>query len=135
MSTTVPAITAKMGSRTYYIAKMRASELAMQVSVASELAEWRELSLNELYQRKLNEKRVQQEIAPYLAKTEDRFFGSIIVWVTGDDVVEFEPVAEQINVRAPYREAAESIGFLILGPSSSGESGLVALDGQHRLAM
>ena len=134
MSTTVPAITARMGSRTYYIAKMRASELAMQVSVASELAEWRELSLNELYQRKLNEKRVQQEIAPYLAKTEDRFFGSIIVWVTGDDVVEFEPVAEQINVRAPYREAAESIGFLILGPSSSGESGLVALDGQHRLA-
>lgn len=134
MSTTVPAIIAKMGSRTYYIAKMRASELAMQVSVASELSEWRELSLNELYQRKLNEKRVQQEIAPYLANTKDRFFGSIIVWVTGENVIEFEPVAEQVNVRAPYREAAESIGFLILGASTSGESGLVALDGQHRLA-
>ncbi len=134
MTTTVPAITATMGSRTYYIAKMRASELAMQVAVASELSEWKELSLNEMYQRKLNEKRVQQEIAPYLANTPDRFFGSIIVWITGEDSVEFEPVSDQISVRAPYREAAESIGFLILSDSKSRESGLVALDGQHRLA-
>lgn len=134
MSTTVPAITATMGTRTYYIAKMRASELAMQVAVASELSEWKELTLNEMYQRKLNEKRVQQEIAPYLANSSDRFFGSIIVWITGEDSVEFEPVSDQIAVRAPYREAAKSIGFLILSDSSSRESGLVALDGQHRLA-
>jgi len=134
MSTTVPAITATMGSRTYYIAKMRASELAMQVAVASELSEWKELTLNEMYQRKLNERRVQQEIAPYLANSPDRFFGSIIVWITGEDSVEFEPVSDQISVHAPYREAAKSIGFLVLSDSSSRESGLVALDGQHRLA-
>lgn len=134
MSTTVPAITAKMGSRTYYIAKMRASALAGQVSVASELAEWKELSLNELYQRELNEKRVYQEIAPYLANTRDRFFGAIIIWIIGENVVQFEPVSDQVEVRAPYREAAKSIGFLILDAPTSQESGLVALDGQHRLA-
>jgi len=134
MSTTIPAITATMGSRTYYISKMRASELAMQVAVASELSEWKELTLNEMYQRKLNERRVKQEIAPYLANSPDRFFGSIIVWITGEDSVDFIPVSDQIDVSAAYREAAKSIGFLILSNSSSRESGLVALDGQHRLA-
>lgn len=134
MATTIPAITATMGSRTYYIGKMRASELAQQVSIASQLPEWKELSLNEMYQRKLNEKRVQQEIAPYLANTPERFFGSIIVWITGEDSIEFEAVSEQIDVKAAYREAAKAIGFLVISDSRNRESGLVALDGQHRLA-
>ena len=135
MSVTVPALLATMGSRRYYVSKMSASNLSGQVSIASELSDWRELTLNELYQRKLNERRVEQEIAPYLAKSKDRFFGSIIVWILNSDVVTFEPVSDHISVSAAYSAAARSMGFLVIDGGRSGDqSGLVALDGQHRLA-
>jgi DNA sulfur modification protein DndB len=135
MAVTLPVIRATMGNREYFISKMSAAELAGQVGIASELADWNELSLNELYQRKLNEKRVEQDIAPYLANTKGRFFGSIIVWVINPDVITFEPVSSVVNVAAAYSSAAKSIGFLVIDASRSGNlSGLVALDGQHRLA-
>jgi DNA sulfur modification protein DndB len=135
VATTVPAITASMGSREYYIAKMSAQELAGQVAVASELAEWREATLNDLYQRKLNRKRVEQDIAPYLASAKDRFFGSIIVWVLNHEALVFEPLADHVKLLAAYASAARSIGFLVInGPDNDNRSGLVALDGQHRLA-
>lgn len=133
MSVTVPVITARMGSRDYYITKMTAFELAGQVGIASELTEWNELTLEELYQRDLNRKRVEQEIAPYLANARDRFFGSIIVWILGEDVVTFETVGNFVSVSAAYARAARSLGFLIIDNSQQ-RSGLVALDGQHRLA-
>jgi DNA sulfur modification protein DndB len=133
MSVTVPVITARMGSRDYYITKMTAFELAGQVGIASELTDWKELTLEELYQRDLNRKRVEQEIAPYLANARDRFFGSIIVWILGDDVVTFETVGDFVSVSAAYARAAKSLGFLIID-NSQRRSGLVALDGQHRLA-
>jgi len=114
MTTTIPAIKATMGSRDYYISKMTASELSHQVGIASQQSDWQELTLNELYQRKLNEKRVEQDIAPYLANTRDRFFGSIIVWIINPDVAVFEPASAHINVLQAYSSAAKSIGFLIL---------------------
>lgn len=135
MSVTVPALSATMGSRRYYISKMSAANLSGQVSIASELSDWSELSLNELYQRKLNDRRVEQEIAPYLAQSKDRFFGSIIVWILNSDVVTFEPVSDHVKVSAAYLSAAQSMGFLIIDGAGPGDqSGLVALDGQHRLA-
>jgi len=133
MSVTVPVITARMGSRDYYITKMTAFELSGQVGIASELTDWNALTLEELYQRDLNRKRVEDEIAPYLANAKDRFFGSIIVWILGDEVVTFEPVGEFVSVSAAYSRAAKSLGFLIIDNSQQ-RSGLVALDGQHRLA-
>lgn len=133
MSVTVPVITARMGSREYYITKMTAFELSGQVGIASELTDFGALTLEELYQRDLNKKRVVEEIAPYLANAKDRFFGSIIVWILGDDVVTFEPVGEFVSVSAAYSRAAKSLGFLIIDNSEQ-RSGLVALDGQHRLA-
>jgi DNA sulfur modification protein DndB len=135
MSVTLPVLKATMGSRKYYISKMSAAELSGQVAVASELTGWDELSLNELYQRKLNEKRVEQDIAPYLARTKGRFFGSLIVWIMNREVVTFESVSDQVSVPAAYSAAARSMGFLVIDASRSGQqSGLVALDGQHRLA-
>jgi DNA sulfur modification protein DndB len=133
MSVTVPVITARMGSREYYITKMTAFQLSGQVGIASELTDFGALTLEELYQRDLNKKRVVEEIAPYLANAKDRFFGSIIVWILGDDVVTFEPVSEFVSVSAAYSRAAKSLGFLIIDNSEQ-RSGLVALDGQHRLA-
>ena len=135
MSVTLPALRATMGSREYYISKMTAFALSGQVSIASEQSDWSQLTLNELFQRNLNEKRVEQDIAPYLANTPDRFFGSIIVWILDDEVALFEPVSDHVSVTAAYRSAANSMGFLVLDSTrTSKESGLVALDGQHRLA-
>ncbi len=135
MTVTVPAIRATMGSRSYYISKMSAAELSGQVSIASQQSDWTELTLNELYQRKLNDKRVEQDIAPYLANSADRFFGSLIVWIIDPSVCDFEPASKFIDVPRAYESAAKSIGFLIVDNSrATGESGLVALDGQHRLA-
>ena len=132
MSTTIPAIRSRMGSRDYYIAKMSAAELAGQVSIASELEDWKTQTLEDVYQRELNKKRVEQEIAPYLATTADRFFGSIIILIRDRNAISFEDVLQfSDNLLAAYRNHAHDIGFLTIG---SKQGGLVALDGQHRLA-
>jgi DNA sulfur modification protein DndB len=132
MSTLIPAIRSRMGSRDYYIAKMSASSLSGQVSIASELDDWENLTLDDLYQRDLNRKRVEQDIAPYLANTADRFFGSIIILIRDHDAITFEGVINfSDNMLAAYRSHSSDIGFLTIG---SRQGGLVALDGQHRLA-
>ena len=132
MSTLIPAIRSRMGSREYFVAKMRASELSGQVSIASELDDWEHLTLDDLYQRDLNRKRVEQEIAPYLANTADRFFGSIIILIRDPKAITFEGIIEfSDNMLAAYRNISSDIGFLTIG---STQGGLVALDGQHRLA-
>jgi DNA sulfur modification protein DndB len=132
MSTTIPAIRSRMGSRDYYIAKMSAAELAGQVSIASELEDWKTQTLEDVYQRELNKKRVEQEIAPYLATTADRFFGSIIILIRDQNAISFEDALQfSDNLLAAYRNHARDIGFLTIGTK---QGGLVALDGQHRLA-
>jgi len=132
MATLIPAIRSRMGSRDYYVAKMRAIELSGQVSIASELDDWKNLTLDDIYQRDLNRKRVEQEIAPYLANTADRFFGSIIILIKDESAITFEGVMTfQENMLAAYRNHASDIGFLTIG---SKQGALVAIDGQHRLA-
>lgn len=138
MSFTIPVIRATMGSRVYYIGKMTAKQLSGQIGIASELEDWQTQTLEEVYQRKLSEKRVLQTIAPYLAKNDDRFFGSIIVWARDSSVLEFEPLSyliEQVNLGAAYREALDALGTITFGDDEpAAKAGLVALDGQHRLA-
>ena len=137
MTTTIPALRADMGTWTYYITRMRAAEICEQVGIASETEEWESLSIEDLYQRDLNNRRVEKQIAPYLAQNKDRFFGSIIVMVRDERSVEFEGIAKISNdVPISYRNLSDDIGFLTLGISVEGAPsvGLVALDGQHRLA-
>lgn len=137
MTTTIPALRADMGTWTYYITRMRAAEICEQVGIASETEEWSSLSIEDLYQRDLNNRRVEKQIAPYLAQNKDRFFGSIIVMVRDERSVEFEGIAKISNdVPISYRNLSDDIGFLTLGISVEGAPsvGLVALDGQHRLA-
>jgi DNA sulfur modification protein DndB len=136
MTTLVPAIRSKMGSRDYYIAKMRASALAGEVAIASELDDWENLTLDDVYQRDLNRKRVEQEIAPYLANTEDRFFGSIIILIRDPNAIVFESVLNfSDNMLAAYRNTGTDLGFLTIDSSPNSQYGaLVALDGQHRVA-
>jgi DNA sulfur modification protein DndB len=129
MATVIPAIKAKMGSTTYYETTMTAQELAASARAASQMDDWASTSIEERIQRDLNEKRVKDEIVPYLVQAEDRFFGAVIVLVM-DGQLEFEDVTQfGLKVPAAQRSAAEKMGFLnILGGKR------IVLDGQHRLA-
>ncbi len=128
MATVVPAIRAHMGNTTYYQTTMHARELAHSARPAQETDAWG-TSIEERIQRELNQKRVRDQIVPYLVQAEDRFFGSIIVLIYKGSV-EFEDLTSVTGkVPAAYRSVAESIGFLTI---DGGE--LVVLDGQHRLA-
>ena len=65
-------------------------------------------------QREPDEKRIRMQLAPYIAKNADRFFGSIVVLVYKGDVI-FEPMSDLTkNVPAAYRRNAERIGFLTI---------------------
>lgn len=125
--TVIPCIKGKIGNTTYFQGKMLASELAAQVSPAYKMEDWNSDSIEERYQREPNHKRILEEIAPYLANNEDRFFGSFIVLVKGD--LEFESFSTVANnLPRAYSLASQDIGFLTLGQCQ-----LIALDGQHRL--
>lgn len=117
-----------MGSTTYYQAVMRADELVANVRPAHEIFE-EELAAERM-QRDLSEERVEKMIVPYLAKTADRFFGSLIVLVREPDVFNFEPLDELgiPKLRGAYRVMCENTGALTIAGGK-----LFALDGQHRL--
>jgi DNA sulfur modification protein DndB len=127
---TVPALKGQMGSNVFYETKMRAKELTAAARVASERDGWASLSIEERLQRELNDKRVREEIVPYLANAADRFFGSIIVLIQDADI-DYEPASRYLakDVPAAYRKTFEQTGALTI---EGGE--FVVLDGQHRWA-
>ncbi|MBY5980217.1 DNA sulfur modification protein DndB [Ferrimonas balearica] len=126
---TVACIKGQMGSNEYFQANMNVRELSKIARPAKEMDGWASMGLEERLQRELNEKRVREEIAPYLAKSEDRFFGSIIVLLYKAEV-DFEPLSEVVSkVPKAYQKELDKFGFLTF---SGGE--LIVLDGQHRYA-
>jgi len=119
-----------MGSTQYFQANVPASSLGAIAKTAAELPDWNEWSIFERFQRDIALKRVAHEIVPYLVRTKDRFFGSLIVLVYEPDHFSFEPINEMLqSLPSAYEEAGDQIGFLSI---NGGE--LVVLDGQHRLA-
>ncbi|WP_421874608.1 DNA sulfur modification protein DndB [Mycolicibacterium wolinskyi] len=128
MATTVPVIKGQMGSTEFYEAKMSARELVASTRAPRDMDGWANFSLEERLQRELNDKRVDDEIVPYLAKSSDRFFSSILVLICNADVT-YESLSDIIpkGLPAAYKSVAKDIGFLTI---NGGE--LVVLDGQHR---
>ena len=130
MAYTIPCIKGKLGSTDYYLGTMKAEELVGMAKPASRLEEWEDFTIEERMQRELNDKRVREEIAPYIANDPDRFFGSLVVLVYKPSLFGFEGF-DDLHVELPlsYKAAKERMGFLTI------EGGqMVALDGQHRLA-
>lgn len=130
MATTVPVIKGKMGSTEFFEAKMTARELVAAARPAREMDGWANFSIEERLQRELNDKRVREEIVPYLAQSKDRFFSSILVLIYNADVT-YETLEDVIpkGLPAAYKSIAKDIGFLTI---NGGE--LIVLDGQHRMA-
>lgn len=132
MPTTVAAMKGRLGDTDYFILSMKAQELADKVKIPRELEGWEDMSVEERYQRDLNYNRVRNQIAPYFANDESRFFGAIIVAAMNfGEEVSFEPLAEVATRGLPglYKAAAGPIGFLTF----KGGEVLIPLDGQHRL--
>lgn len=127
---TVPAIMGRMGSNRYYQAVMRADELVATVGAAMDFKEFDNFMASERMQRALSEARVEQEIVPYLANSEDRFFGSIIVLVYQPDQFTFEPIKDLAD--AEFKGVAKRFSSNVGGLTITGGK-LFALDGQHRL--
>ena len=131
MANTVAALRGKLGSTDYYILAMKAKELIEKAIIPSEIDGWEEKTLEEIEQRDINYKRVKDQIAPYLASDDDRFFGAIIVAAQGFDPDNFEPISEVASKGLPklYKIQANLMGFLTF----AGGELLIPLDGQHRL--
>ncbi|HEX8701314.1 MAG TPA: DNA sulfur modification protein DndB [Myxococcaceae bacterium] len=128
MSIVVPCIRGVLGNTEFYETTLKASRLVDAARPAKELDEWATMGIEERMQREPNLKRIRDDIAPYLAKSSDRFFGALIVLVYEGNL-EFEPLNKVgIQVPAAYKKEAEKVGFV-----SFDDATLVVLDGQHRL--
>ena len=127
MATVVPAIRGHLGETDYYEVTMKARQFVQLVRPAKEMDEWANFSIEERMQREPDKKRIESQIAPYIANNSDRFFGSFIVLVL-DGELGFEAVSE-FNTKLPgaYKDVASRMGFLTLGSGT-----FVVLDGQHR---
>lgn len=135
MSSTVPAMKGRMGNTEYYLISLKASELVNLVKEPKSMPGWDDEKIEEIYQRKINFGRVRNQIAPYLANSDSRFFGSLIVAAFNfDETVEFTPLTEisavtASKLRPDEKEAGSKIGMLTL----HGGIMMAPLDGQHRL--
>ncbi len=120
-----------MGSWDYYLVRMSMREIAQDISFAEEVHGSTQLS--GAIQRRLKKLRSTQEIATYLARHEDRFFGAIVVAALGGDP-QWYPVRLEENpefrILAGDRLLSEAFGVLRF----DGRERYYALDGQHRLA-
>ncbi len=131
MATTVAAMKGKLGSTEYFILAMKAKELVEKTVIPSEIEGWDALTLEEREQRDINYARVKNQIAPYLVRDPDRFFGAIILTAKNFDPSNFEPIADVATKGLPnlYKTQAQLMGFLTF----EGGEVLIPLDGQHRL--
>ena len=109
---------------------MPVSELVGRVRFPADIPEWRDLSIEERYQRTLDMARIRRELAPYFANDDKRFSGSLVLAVHNDEHVTFERLSDLRVAHLPslYMDAASNMGFVTM----QGQEVLVPLDGQHR---
>lgn len=128
MAIVIPAIRGKLGNTEYFETTMKVRDLVHAVRPPREMDGWANFSIEERMQREPDVKRIQSQLAPYIAKNADRFFGSIIVLVYKGETT-FEPMGDLAkNIPAAYKQNAQRIGFITIDGGT-----LIVLDGQHRL--
>ncbi len=128
-----PAMRGKLGSTEYFTTVIKARDMVQNTKVQSP-DDWSNVTMNEIYQRKLDYDRVVKHIAPYLAKDKNRFFGSIILSVTGK--LKFIPFNKLLDgqdlnpLYEPFESQLNSMGMLSIGDGAEWSP----MDGQHRIA-
>ncbi|MEH2457804.1 DNA sulfur modification protein DndB [Nostoc sp.] len=129
MALVIAGIKGRMGDTNFYQATIKARDLVQGVRAANELDEWTTMSIEDRLQREPDLKRIQEQIAPYIAEAKDRFFGSMIVLVYKGQIY-FESIKKWVGEEAPhvYQSVADNIGVITIEGGA-----LIMLDGQHRL--
>ncbi len=122
-ATNFVALKAQMGSWQYYICRMSLSEAVEYLKFAEQVKPYE--ILDDLLQRELSTR--AKEIAEYLEKNDDRFFGSLIVAVYGGSP-KFSAI--EIEGAAFLGNRLGAVGIL----NFDGKENYYVLDGQHRLA-
>jgi len=142
--TTTAALRGKMGEYEYFQTTMKPGDVISKTSAAVDYFspdDWDEMGEIARVQREPDKVRILQEIAPYLIRSQKRFFNSIVVLLDQkacdfqslDDHPVNKPggqatTASQLFLPA-YQDKAESMGFLEITDSKS----MLILDGQHRM--
>ena len=131
MSTTIAAMKGRLGNTDYFILSMKAGDLVAKATIPSEMPEWKNMTMDEKEQRAINYGRVKSQIARYLAKHKDRFFGSIILAAKNFNSKNFEQLSDVATKGLPnlYKAEADKMGFLTL----TGGEVFIPVDGQHRI--
>ena len=119
MPTTISAMRGTFGTTEYFLATMSIGEFLANVRFPQELPDWKDLSIEERYQREINLARVRNEIAPYFASDPDRFSGALVLAVVNHESMAFEPLGNiggSVRQAVPqlYQSAATNLGFLTL---------------------
>ena len=119
MALLLPAIKGRLGTNDYYVATMKARELAEKVVIPSETPGWHHRALDSYFQRDISYQRVRNKVAPYFNKEADRFSGTI--------VVALENFEKKVSFQA-LTSGSKQLGLLMI----DGDSELLPVDGQHR---
>ena len=140
--TAVPAVKGNMGNIEYFQCTMSSKDLVARTQSAKEYfsqEDWEEMGPTGKMQREVSD-RYLKTIAPYLLRTKDRFFNSIVV-LLDESLCKFVSLDNYtLTVDGKVKRASEfvpfdredeikRIGFLEL--KDKGE--MLILDGQHRM--
>lgn len=131
----LPCLRGVIGNWTYFCSVMKIKDIVGRIITVSESKELYATNINEILQREINTKRVDQ-IKEYINNNPEHFFSSIIV-----AIYQGNPIWSDFDIESHFRienncldtkeiEFIENkLGILSL----SGEEIIFALDGQHRI--
>lgn len=131
----LPCLRGVIGNWTYFCSVMKIKDIVGRIITVSESKELYATNINEILQREINSKRVDQ-IKDYINNNPEHFFSSIIV-----AIYQGNPIWSDFDIESHFRienncldtkeiEFIENkLGILSL----SGEEVIFALDGQHRI--
>lgn len=131
----LPSLRGVIGDWTFFCSVMKVKDIVKRVITVSQSNELYSKNINEILQREIDEKRVDQ-IRDYLLNNPEHFFSSIIVAIYGGTPIwsDFD-IESHFSVENNYigSEASEFIENKLGVLSLSGEETIFALDGQHRV--
>lgn len=131
----LPCLRGIIGDWTYFSTVMKISDIIKRVITVSESEELYTSNINEILQRELNKKRIDQ-IKDYILYNPEHFFSSLIaaihkgnpIWSDFDIESHFK-VDDKVISEKEIEFIENKVGILSL----TGEEIIFALDGQHRL--